>query len=258
MRIDVLTLFPEMFAAVFGASIIKRATENGILSICVTDFRDFAEGKHRQADDSPFGGGSGMVLKPEPLFFAVRHVTEAGNTNSRRIVIMDPGGEKFTQEKAKALAVYEQLIVVCGHYEGFDARVMTLADEKISIGDFVLTGGEIPAMALIDATARMLPGVLGSPDSPRTDSFYDGLLGFPQYTRPREFEGLAVPEVLLNGNHAEIARWRRRESLRATKKNRPDLLAAAKLSESDRKLLHEIELEERTTNQSENISSQNV
>ena len=256
MRIDVLTLFPEMFAGVFGSSIIKRARENGILSVNITDFREFAEGRHRQADDSPFGGGSGMVLKPEPLFFALRHLLAAADIPNRRIIITDPAGEKFTQKKAKELATYDRLIFICGHYEGFDARIFTLADEKISVGDFVLTGGELPAMTIIDATARMIPGVLGSPESPVSDSFYDGLLGYPQYTRPREFEGMSVPEVLLNGNHAEIARWRRKESLRATQKSRPDLLAAAKLTDKDRELLREIAKEESEGVQSVNISSQ--
>ena len=240
MRIDVLTLFPDMFAAVFGASIIKRAQESGILDLNITDFRDFAEGKHRQVDDAPFGGGSGMVLKPEPLFFAVRHILATTNIKNRRIIITDPGGEKFSQKKAKDLSTYAQLIFICGHYEGFDARIMTLADERISVGDFVLTGGELPAMTIIDATARMLPGVLGSPDSPCTDSFYDGILGYPQYTRPRDFEGQTVPEILLSGDHAKIAAWRRKEALRATKKYRPDLLATVNLTNVDRELLRQI------------------
>ena len=238
MRIDIITLFPEMFAAVFGTSIIGRAVKNGLLDIAVTNFREFAEGKHRQVDDSPFGGGSGMVLKPEPLFKAVRHVLANTAIDNRRVLLTDPGGVKFTQDKAKEYACYEQLVIICGHYEGYDARItQNLADEAVSTGDYVLTGGEIPAMTIVDATARMLPGVLGSPDSPCTDSFYDGLLGFPQYTRPREFEGMTVPDVLISGNHAEIARWRRAESLKLTQKNRPELLESVNLSDEDKLIL---------------------
>ncbi|MGN0950050.1 MAG: tRNA (guanosine(37)-N1)-methyltransferase TrmD [Mitsuokella sp.] len=239
MRIDMVTLFPEMFAGPFGDSITKRAVENGILDIHFTNFRDFSFDKHKHVDDSPFGGGAGMVLKPEPMYRAVRDVlarTEefAGN---RRVLIMDPSGPVFTQEKAKELAKYDQLVFICGHYEGFDARIYPLADEAISIGDFVLTGGELPAMVITDAVSRMLPGVLGDEDSAPTDSFYDGLLEFPQYTRPREFEGMAVPEVLLSGDHAKIREWRRKESLRMTKEKRPDLLEKKELSEKDKEFL---------------------
>lgn len=207
MRIDVITLFPNMFAPL-DDSIIKRARDNGILDINFIQLRDFAFDKHKQVDDSPFGGGAGMVLKPEPMFRAVRSVLETSVEN-RRVLIMDPIGEVFSQSKAKQLATFDQLIFICGHYEGFDARIYELADEAISIGEYVLTGGELPAMVIIDAVARMLPGVLGSDESARTDSFYDDESGYPQYTRPRDFEGRQVPEVLLNGNHAEIAKWRR-------------------------------------------------
>ena len=209
MRIDVITLFPSMFAPL-DDSIIKRARERNILEINFVQLRDFAFDKHRQVDDSPFGGGAGMVLKPEPMFRAVRSVLETSLAPSRRrVLIMDPIGDVFNQSKAKELATFEQLIFICGHYEGFDARIYELADEAISIGEYVLTGGELPAMVIIDAVARMLPGVLGSEESARTDSFYDEDSGYPQYTRPRDFEGRLVPEVLLNGNHAEIAKWRR-------------------------------------------------
>ena len=239
LRIDVVTLFPEMFAGVFGESIIKRAVEKGILDIHFTNFREFAFDKHRQVDDSPFGGGSGMVLKPEPMFRAVRYLKEiTAEYAARRVLLMDPGGAPFHQEKAKELAQYEQLIFICGHYEGFDARITEhLADEAISLGDYVLTGGELPAMVITDAVARMLPGVLGSEESAPTDSFYDGLLGFPQYTRPREYEGMQVPEILFSGDHGKIRRWRRQQSLRMTKENRPDLLERAELSEEDRAFL---------------------
>ena len=229
-----------MFAGPFGDSITKRAVDNGILDIHFTNFRDYAEDKHHHVDDTPFGGGAGMVIKPEPMYKAVRDVL--GKTQefaaNRRVLIMDPSGPTFTQEKAKELAGYDQLVFICGHYEGFDARIYKLADEAISIGDFILTGGELPAMVITDAVSRMLPGVLGAPDSAPTDSFYDGLLEFPQYTRPREFEGMAVPEVLLSGNHAKIRQWRREQSLLVTKKYRPDLLEKAELSEKDRIFLN--------------------
>ena len=235
MRIDLVTLFPEMFAGVFGTSIIKRAAERGTLDIHYTNFRDYATDKHRHVDDTPCGGGAGMVLKPEPLYAAVRDIwAQTPSLVERRCtIIFDPAGEVFTQKMAKELAAYEQLVLICGHYEGFDARVYDLADRRISVGDFVLTGGEIPAMLVVDATARMLPGVLGDDTSAPTDSFFDVLLGYPQYTRPREFEGKTVPEVLLSGNHAEIARWRREQSLLATMRHRPELLPMAKLTRDD-------------------------
>lgn len=202
-----------MFAP-FEDSIIKRARDKGILDINFIQLRDFAFDKHKQVDDTPFGGGSGMVLKPEPMFRAVRSVLETSlPVEKRRILIMDPIGEQFTQEKAKNLAEFEQLIFICGHYEGFDERIYELADEALSIGEYVLTGGELPAMVIIDAVARMLPDVLGSDDSAKTDSFYDGNAGYPQYTKPRDFEGRLVPEILLSGNHAKIAQWRMEQSL---------------------------------------------
>ena len=235
MRIDLVTLFPEMFAGVFGTSIIKRAAERGTLDIHYTNFRDYATDKHRHVDDTPCGGGAGMVLKPEPLYAAVRDIwaQTPSLAEQRCTIIFDPAGEVFTQKMAKELAAYEQIVLICGHYEGFDARVYDLADRRISVGDFVLTGGEIPAMLVVDATARMLPGVLGDGTSAPTDSFFDVLLGYPQYTRPREFEGKPVPEVLLSGNHAEIARWRREQSLLATMRHRPELLPMAKLTRDD-------------------------
>ncbi len=225
MLIDIITLFPEMFGGVFGESIIKRAVEKKILEIRFTQLRDFAFDKHRQVDDSPFGGGAGMVLKPEPVYRAVRDVLSKSDENiSRKIIITDPSGEVFNQNKAKELAALDQIIFICGHYEGFDARIYDLADELISIGDYVLTGGELPAMVIVDAVARMLPNVLGSAESAATDSFFDGMLGFPQYTRPREFEGKIVPEVLLSGNHAEIKKWREAQALNLTRTRRPDLI----------------------------------
>ena len=220
MRIDIITLFPEMFAPL-NESIIKRAQENKILEIGFTQLRDYAFDKHKQVDDTPFGGGSGMVLKPEPMFRAVRSILQnALPEEQRRILIMDPIGETFSQNKAKELAKYEQLIFICGHYEGFDERIYELADEAISIGEYVLTGGELPAMVIIDAVARMLPGVLGSEESAKTDSFYDGGIGYPQYTKPRDFEGRVVPEILLSGHHAKIEQWRQEQSLLRKKSNK--------------------------------------
>lgn len=235
MRIDLVTLFPEMFTGVFGASIIGRAVERGILDIAYTNFRDYSTDKHRHVDDTPCGGGAGMVLKPEPIYAAVRDVwaKTAAFAARRCTIIFDPAGKAFTQQTAKELASYDQLVLICGHYEGFDQRVYDLADRLISVGDFVLTGGEIPAMLTVDATARMLPGVLGDDTSAPTDSFFDALLGYPQYTRPRTFEGKEVPEVLLSGNHAAIARWRREQSLLATLRLRPELLPMAKLTTQD-------------------------
>lgn len=243
MRIDMVTIFPEMFAGPFGDSITKRAVDNGILDIHFTNFRDYSEDKHHHVDDTPFGGGAGMVLKPEPMYRAVRDVLARTSeyAGSRQVLIMDPSGPTFTQSKAKELADYDQLVFICGHYEGFDARIYQLADEAVSIGDFVLTGGELPAMVITDAVSRMLPGVLGADDSAPTDSFYEGLLGFPQYTRPREFEGMAVPDVLISGDHAKIRQWRREQSLLTTRHCRPDLLARAPLSDKDKKFLREHE-----------------
>ncbi|MBR1420420.1 MAG: tRNA (guanosine(37)-N1)-methyltransferase TrmD [Selenomonadaceae bacterium] len=222
MRFDVVTLFPEMFHGVCNESILKRAQDRFLIEIHFTQLRDFAFDKHRQVDDTPFGGGAGMVLKPEPMYRAVRSIPRR---NHSRLIILDPAGEKFSQHKAKSLASLDQLILIAGHYEGFDARIYELADELISLGDFILTGGELAAMVIIDAAARMIPGVLGDENSAITDSFYDGkILESPQYTRPRNFEGMIVPEILLSGNHAKIDEWRKIQSLERTQKFRPDLL----------------------------------
>lgn len=245
MRIDIVSLFPEMFEGPFGHSIIKRAREAGILDTVITNPRDYARDKHRIVDDTPFGGGAGMVMKPDPIFFAVEDILEKSSKEKCRILLMCPGGTTFTQEKAKELAAYEQLVLLCGHYEGIDERVRDhLVDEALSIGDFVLTGGELPAMIVVDAVARMLPGVLGASDSAEQDSFYNGLLEYPQYTRPREFRGWQVPDILVSGDHAKIARWRRKQSLKNTLLRRPDLLESAKLDPNDHKLLAEIREEQ--------------
>ncbi len=241
MRIDFVSLFPSMFLGPFDDSILRRARDNGILDIHILNPRDFAFDRHKHVDDSPFGGGSGMVLKPEPIFRAMRFLLGTTHFERRRVLLMSPDGEVFTQNKAKELSAYDQLIFLCGHYEGFDARITELADEVLSIGDYVLTGGELPAMVMVDAVARMLPGVLGSEESAPTDSFYHGLLEYPQYTRPRDYHGKVVPEVLFSGDHAKIASWRRQESLRLTFERRPDLLEKAELSQEDRDFLIKLE-----------------
>lgn len=241
MRIDVLTLFPEMFTGVFGSSILGKAQERGLVSLSTLNFRDFSTNKHQTVDDMPYGGGGGMVLKPEPIFGAVTHLLSEGDNKTKpRIVLMCPQGERFTQRKAAELAAEPHLIFICGHYEGYDERIREhLVTDELSIGDYVLTGGELPAMVVIDAVVRLLPGVLGNENSAVTDSFSDGLLEYPHYTRPPEFQGWRVPDVLLSGHHAEINKWRRRQSLARTLWRRPDLLAAAELSPDDRKWLEQ-------------------
>ncbi|MBP2653156.1 MAG: trmD [Firmicutes bacterium] len=247
MRIDVVSLFPDMFVGPFGHSIIKRAIDAGILNIGIVNPRNFAFDKHHIVDDTPFGGGSGMVMKVDPVVRAVESVIGDLNLN-KRIILLCPGGQRLDQAKARELAAYDQLILISGHYEGIDERVREhLADEALSIGDYVLTGGELPAMVVVDTVARMLPGVLGASDAAQQDSFYSSLLEYPQYTRPREFRGWEVPEVLISGDHAKIAKWRRKESLRNTLERRPDLLVAANLTAEDAKLLREI-LDERGGN----------
>lgn len=232
----------------FGAldeSIVGRARERGLLTLRVWDIRDFTTDRHRTVDDTPYGGGAGMVMKPEPIHRALEHVKASSGTPADRVILMSPQGRPFVQQVAKELAQADRLILICGHYEGVDERVRTrLVTDEISIGDYVLTGGELPAMVLIDAVARLIPGVLGSEESANEESFGDGLLEYPHYTRPREYLGESVPEVLLSGNHEAIRRWRRKESLRRTRARRPDLLAAARLSDEDLKFLREIEEEE--------------
>ncbi len=222
MNIHVLSLFPDMFTGVFGASILKKAQEKGAVKLEVTDIRGFSGNKHNQVDDYPYGGGAGMVLKPEPMFSAVEAITAGKNP---RIILMCPQGERFTQKKAEELAQEQELVFLCGHYEGYDERIRQhLVTDEISIGDFVLTGGELGAMTVIDSVVRLLPGVLGQEDSHIQDSFSTGLLEHPHYTRPAEFRGMKVPDVLLSGNHAKIEQWRAEESLKRTFERRPDLL----------------------------------
>jgi len=222
MNIHVLSLFPDMFAGVFGASILKKAQEKGAVQLEVTDIRMFSGNKHNQVDDYPYGGGAGMVLKPEPMFSAVETITAGKNP---RIILMCPQGERFTQRKAEELAQEKELVFLCGHYEGYDERIRQhLVTDEISIGDFVLTGGELGAMTVIDSVVRLLPGVLGQEESHIQDSFSTGLLEHPHYTRPADFRGMKVPDVLLSGNHAKIEQWREEQSLKRTLERRPDLL----------------------------------
>jgi tRNA (guanine37-N1)-methyltransferase len=238
MKFDILTLFPAMFNGPFSESIIKRASEEGLIEICLHDIREYASDKHKTTDDSPYGGGAGMVMKVEPLAACIEAVRK--ERPNPRIILTTPRGRRFDQAKACELSKEEALLIICGRYEGVDERVRDLfVDDEISLGDFVLTGGELAAMVIVDAVSRHIPGVLGSAESVDADSFSDGLLEYPHYTRPHEFRGIKVPEILLSGNHREIAEWRRRHSLLKTLEVRPDLLTTAHLSEKDRKYLQE-------------------
>ncbi|GAB4340446.1 MAG: tRNA (guanosine(37)-N1)-methyltransferase TrmD [Candidatus Abyssubacteria bacterium] len=240
MRIDVITLFPGMFPGALSESILGRAIEKGIIQVNVVDLREFCSGKHRQADDKPYGGGAGMVLMAEPIYKAVESLKPANSL--RRIILTSAQGVLFDQHMARQLSKENDIVVICGHYEGVDERVASgLATDEISIGDYVLTGGELPALVLIDAVCRLVPGVVGCPESLKQDSFSDGLLGYPQYTRPAEFRGMEVPAVLISGHHAEIAKWRRREAIRKTFVNRKELLGRVSLSDEDREFLNELE-----------------
>jgi tRNA (guanine37-N1)-methyltransferase len=234
MRIDIVTLFPGLVEPALGQSMIGRARARGLVDIRVSDLRDYAGGRHRVTDDAPFGGGGGMILKPEPLFAAV----EALSTPGARVILMDPRGRRFSQAVARELAAMRHLILLAGRYEGVDERVgERLADDRMSIGDYVLTGGELPALVVADAVTRLLPGVLGGDQAAEHESFTDGLLEPPQYTRPEEYRGARVPAVLLSGDHARIARWRRTQAIYRTWRARPDLLADAALSDVERQLV---------------------
>ncbi len=239
MKITILTIFPEMFESVLNASILGRAREQGLLEVECVDIRPFSDRKHKNTDDYPFGGGAGMVMLAQPIMDAMASVT--GENFFGKRIYMGPRGTTLTTAKARELAREEHLVLLCGHYEGVDQRALdTCIDEEISIGDYILTGGEVAAMVLTDCVARFIPGVLGSAESPEEESFSDGLLEYPQYTRPRELNGMEVPEVLLSGDHAKIRAWRRQESLRATKKFRPDLLDKADLTQKEKKMLEEL------------------
>jgi tRNA (guanine37-N1)-methyltransferase len=239
MRFDVLTLFPNMFSSPFRESILGKAIEKGLIQIQTINIRDFTLDKHQVVDDAPYGGSQGMVMKVEPIARAIESVKS--QNPSAWIVYLTPQGEPLNQDLARRLSTQPHLILLCGRYEGVDERVRELfIDEEISIGDYVLTGGELAAMVLIDAVARFIPGVLGSDRSAEEDSFFNSLLEYPQYTRPYNFRGSCVPEVLLSGNHSAISLWRRKEALRRTSSKRPDLLVKANLTEEDKKLLEEI------------------
>lgn len=239
MKITILTIFPEMFESVLNSSILGRAREQGLIEVECVDIRPFSDRKHKNTDDYPFGGGAGMVMLAQPIMDAMKHVT--GENFSGRRIYMGPRGTTLTTAKARELAKEEHLVLLCGHYEGVDQRALDACiDEEISIGDYILTGGELAAMVLTDAVSRFIPGVLGSGESAEEESFSDGLLEYPQYTRPRELNGMEVPEILLSGDHAKIKAWRRQESLRATKKFRPDLLEKATLTPKEKKLLEEL------------------
>ncbi|MFW9603558.1 MAG: tRNA (guanosine(37)-N1)-methyltransferase TrmD [Trichlorobacter sp.] len=240
MKIDIVTLFPDMFLGPFQESIIKRAQDRGLLEIGLHQLRDFTTDRHRTVDDTPYGGGAGMLMKPEPIAAAITSVRR--NNPDAKVVLLSPQGEPLSQQLAQDFSAMPGLILICGRYEGVDERVRTtLCDYTVSIGDYVLSGGELAAMVVVDTVTRLLPGALGSSHSAADDSFSDGLLEYPQYTRPVVFNDLAVPEVLLSGNHAEIARWRRQESLVATARTRPDLLKTARLSDKDRSYLSRME-----------------
>jgi tRNA (guanine37-N1)-methyltransferase len=242
MRFEILTLFPGMFSSPFGESILGRAIEKGLIQIRIVNIRDFATDKHQVVDDAPYGGGQGMVMKVEPIARAIEEVRSGAP--SARVIYLTPQGRPFDQDRARELASCGRLILLCGRYEGIDERVREqFVDEEISIGDYVLTGGELAAMVVIDAISRLLPGVLGSDRSAAEDSFFNSLLEYPQYTRPFDYRGSLVPEVLVSGNHQSIARWRRKEALKRTWIRRPELLNRAELSPEDREFLDEIKKE---------------
>jgi tRNA (guanine37-N1)-methyltransferase len=238
MRIEVLTLFPEMFQGVFDLGIMKRAIDQKLVTIGLHNIRDYTHDKHHTADDYPYGGGAGMVLKPEPIFEAVESIDKKEGTP---IILLSPQGRLFTQKVAQELARHSQLVLICGHYEGVDERVREhLASDEISIGDYVLSGGELAAMVVMESVFRLVPGVLGSEESPLDDSHVGGLLEYPHYTRPPEYRGWEVPEVLLSGNHAQIKNWRREQAIRRTLEQRPELLSKAELSSEEERLVERL------------------
>lgn len=243
MLIDILTIFPGMFSGPLDESLIQKAEERDLIQIRIHNIRDFAEDKHKTVDDTPFGGGGGMVMRLEPLCKAVDSIWEQRkDTLFTSIILTTPQGEKFSQKKASEISLKEHLIIICGHYKGVDERLKTIYPlEEISMGDYVLTGGEIPALGIVDAVVRLIPGVLGDFESAQADSFFEDILGPPQYTRPAEFKGLKVPEVLLSGDHEKIKMWRKKEALKRTLQRRPDLLNWEQLSDEEREWVKEIE-----------------
>ena len=243
VQFDIITLFPSMFESPLSEGIISKAQKKGLIDIRVHDLREYTEDRHRTADDTPYGGGAGMVMKAEPIVRAIEAIKlPIGNT---RTVFLTPQGVLLKQERAKKLSAYSQLIILCGRYEGIDERVLSFVDEEISIGDFVLTGGEIAAMAVLDVVARLVPGVVGDAASVSEDTFSNFLLKYPQYTRPDNFRGLSVPEILISGDHRKIAEWRSAESLKRTLKRRPDLIEKADLTDKEKKQLENIKESER-------------
>ncbi|MGD0275578.1 MAG: tRNA (guanosine(37)-N1)-methyltransferase TrmD [Syntrophales bacterium] len=243
MRFDILSIFPEMFVSPFESSLLQKARQKGLIEIHLHDIRTFALDKHQMTDNEPYGGGGGMVMKVEPIAGALEAIMPF--REGSLVALLTPQGEPFRQDIARELATYGRLVLICGHYEGIDERVRThLVDRELSIGDYVLTGGEFAAMVVVDAVSRLVPGVLGNEDSAGQDSFSDHLLEYPQYTRPAEYRGWTVPSVLLSGHHKEIDVWRRRESLRRTLKRRPDLIRKASLTEDDLKILKRLETEQ--------------
>lgn len=244
MQIDILTLFPEMFSGVLGQSILQKAAEKSAVNYNVVNFREFADNKHSTVDDYPYGGGAGMVLKPQPIFDAVKVLRDEANSKNPRVILLCPQGERYDQSKAEELAKEEHLIFICGHYEGYDERIRAhVVTDEISIGDYVLTGGELGAMVVVDSVVRLLPEVLGNQESHMKDSFSTGLLEHPHYTRPADFRGMKVPDVLISGNHKLIEEWRNKEALRRTLLRRPDLLEKIELTTEQEKWLREVKKE---------------
>ena len=244
MKIDVLTLFPRMFEGPMGESIIGKAVDKGLLDINISNFRDYSDNKHQTVDDYPYGGGAGMLLKVQPIYDNIQAIEKAAPDVKKRVILLDPAGKRFDQKMAEEFSQEEHLVFICGHYEGYDERIRTLVTDEVSLGDYVLTGGELGAMVMIDATVRLLPDVLGNQTSAQTDSYSTGLLEHPQYTRPAEYKGMKVPEVLTNGNHKLIEEWQLKESLRRTYQRRPDLLETLEWTPQMTKFLEEIKKEE--------------
>lgn len=243
MKIDVLTLFPRMFQGPLTESIIGKAIDKDLLQVNVMNFRDYTDNKHQNVDDYPYGGGAGMLLKAQPIFAAIDAINEESPDTKKRVILLDPAGVPFTQSVAEELAEEKHLVFICGHYEGYDERIRTLVTDEISLGDYVLTGGELGAMVMIDATVRLLPEVLGNDQSAKTDSHSTGLLEHPQYTRPAEYRGMKVPDVLISGNHKKIKEWQDKESIRRTVERRPDMLETVQLTDEQQNYLEEIKKE---------------
>ncbi|MDN6731217.1 MAG: tRNA (guanosine(37)-N1)-methyltransferase TrmD [Atopostipes suicloacalis] len=243
MKIDLVTLFPEMFESPFDHSIIKRAQEDDFVQINTVNFREYGQGKHKVVDDTPYGGGAGMLLKPEPIFEAMDAIEKNAPDTEKRVILMDPAGKPFDQKMAEEFSKEEHLVFICGHYEGYDERIRELVTDEVSLGDYVLTGGELAAMVMVDATVRLIPGVVGNKDSVLEDSHSTGLLEHPHYTRPASYKEMEVPEVLRNGNHQLIEEWRHKESLRRTYLRRPDLIKERELTAQEQSWLAEFESE---------------